>query len=849
MMEQISLTSVKLFLPVILSGIQVDAWRTKCASADFLANISNLAPNQLSECLPKVIPGLANLMTDSHHKVKASGVNAIKQIAAVITNPEILSISSHLINAFIEPAKETTKTLRVIVNTKFIHLIDPPALALMMPILKRALNDREAEGRRMASNVVTNIFSIADEKDVEPYMEMLIPNLKHSLLDPSPEVRSSAAQAIGAIVRHNTGGVFTSYTTDLIPWLKERMVSKSSMVDRLGSAQGLAEVIAAFEAGTEAVITQAVAFTSDTSNDAASRDGYIRLFTYLPSTMGDRFVNFIEAVIPPILVALSDETEYLRNSALHCGQILIQKFSSQAKRYLLPSLLEAIINEAWRIRHASVTLIGDFLFNISGISSKMSSDTANEDDTFGMANVDKTIIKYVGQKTRDRILVSIYLARFDSAVQVRQASSHIWKLVVPNTPRTVKELLHEMFDLIVFCISTSTEDRRVMAVECLTEVVRKLADRSLNVLMPELERALDPEKDIDHRRGAIEALGVIIGAVMSSEVFEPHSRSIVRIFNNTLCDPDARLRQSAGETFSMYANKIGLSALEEIVDPLFRDYSATESDAVLDGIVAILSVNRRGRVLNVPNLVSRILAFKSKAYVLSRLVDVIGDTIERNFIQIFTSLFDDQPTPLDDEYFGQCATLLKSIKSNYTIVGLFKFLALRAVNGDELAIRLMPEMLKLGVVRDETLAMLVENIMLLYTAEAVQSQQLGGRLMSAIIPQCSTNEALEIPTYLCAFVIGVREKSTKMPGLNAPGCWKPFTDLLALCSRSGSMDQRETTVHAVADLLQMTEYAPSLRPVTPSIIAILLRLLADQCPVMLKLYSVRCINTLLQKVS
>lgn len=119
---------------------------------------------------------------------------------------------------------------------------------------------------------------------------------------------------------------------------------------------------------------------------------------------------------------MSDETEYLRNSALHTGQILISTYCSQAKRYLLPSLLEGVVNESWRIRHAAVTLIGDFLFNISGISSKMTSDTANEDDTFGLHVVDKTIVKYVGQKSRDRILISLYLARFD-AVSIRMDST------------------------------------------------------------------------------------------------------------------------------------------------------------------------------------------------------------------------------------------------------------------------------------------------------------------------------------------------------------------------------------------------------------------------------------------
>jgi hypothetical protein len=39
------------------------------------------------------------------------------------------------------------------------------------------------------------------------------------------------------------------------------------MVDRLGAAQGLAEVISAFESGTELVMEQAIEFTANTEND------------------------------------------------------------------------------------------------------------------------------------------------------------------------------------------------------------------------------------------------------------------------------------------------------------------------------------------------------------------------------------------------------------------------------------------------------------------------------------------------------------------------------------------------------------------------------------------------------
>jgi hypothetical protein len=99
-----------------------------------------------------------------------------------------------------------------------------------------------------------------------------------------------------------------------------------------------------------------------------------------------------------------------------------------------------------------------------------------------------------------------------------------------------------------------------MAVECLSEVVRKLGDRIIDTLMPEVQSACDVEKTAEFRRGGMEALSVIITNA-SSEVFENYNKMINKIFRLSLCDPDLRLRQASGETFAVYNNVCSFNKL------------------------------------------------------------------------------------------------------------------------------------------------------------------------------------------------------------------------------------------------------------------------------------------------
>ena len=90
----------------------------------------------------------------------------------------------------------------------------------------------------------------------------------------------------------------------------------------------------------------------------------------------------------------------------------------------------------------------------------MSTETADEDDNFGTETSQQTITRTLGMERRNRVLSGLYMGRSDTALMVRQAALHVWKVIVAHTPKTLREILSTLFTLLLGCLASSSYDKR-----------------------------------------------------------------------------------------------------------------------------------------------------------------------------------------------------------------------------------------------------------------------------------------------------------------------------------------------------------------------------------------------------
>jgi hypothetical protein len=845
--SSLSSYGVKVILPDLLEGLDDDAWRSKKGACETLGAMAYLAPHQLAISLPEIIPPLTTVLNDSHKEVRAAANRSLKKFGEVISNPEIKALTSVLLKALSDPTKYTDEALDQLLKVQFVHYLDSPSLALVARILERGLNDRSAT-KRKAAQIIGSLAHLTERKDLMVHIPILVNGLKVAIVDPVPATRATASKALGSLIEK----LGEDALPDIIPGLMATLKSDTGAGDRLGSAQALSEVLAGL--GTQRLEeTLPTILQNATSSKAAVREGFMSLFIFLPACFGNSFSAYLNRIIPPILAGLADDVESIRETSLRAGRLLVKNFATRAIDLLLPELERGLADSSHRNRLSSVELVGDLLFNLTGITNK--DDAADEDeDVSGEAG--NSLLEVLGQEKRDKVLSALYICRCDTSGQVRIAAVGVWKALV-SSQKTLKELVPALTQLIIRRLASSDLEQRVIASQALGELIRKAGEGVLSTLLPSLDEGLKLATDPDSKQGICIALKELVTSTVP-EALDDYESTLVSIVRTALVDSNSDVREAAAEAFESLQKVIGKRAVDQVLPYLLSLLqSDEEADNALAALLTLLTEQTRSNII-LPVLIPTLIAppitrFNAKA--LASLARVAGSALNRRLPHIMNALMDSIVASKDPEMLNDLGESFDAV-----ILSVDEFDGLNTT---------MSEMLKLAKHDDhrkraaacEHFAKFFAKTDLdysRYTPDCIRALLISFDDADKDVVKSAWNALNELTKKLRkeemeSLVFSTRQvlQQVGVAGHNLPGFLLPkgINAILPIFLQGlmyGSPEQRTQSALAISDIIDRTS-GDSLRPFVTQITGPLIRVVSERS-VEVKAAILLTLNSLLLKI-
>ncbi|WPH00312.1 Hypothetical protein R9X50_00313700 [Acrodontium crateriforme] len=837
---------VKQILPTLLEGLDDHQWRSKKGASDSLGAMAYLDPQQLAISLPEIIPPLTEVLNDSHKEVRASANRSLQRFGEVISNPEVKSQVSILLKALSDPTKYTDDALDALIKVNFIHYLDAPSLALVVRILERGLGERSAT-KKKAAQIIGSLAHLTERKDLISHLPILVAGLRVAIVDPVPTTRATASKALGSTIEK----LGEDALPDLIPSLMQTLKSDTGAGDRLGSAQALSEVLAGL--GTSRLEeTLPTILQNVSSNKASVREGFMSLFIFLPACFGNSFANYLSRIIPPILAGLADDVESIRETALRAGRLLVKNFATRSVDLLLPELERGLADDSYRIRLSSVELVGDLLFNLTGISGKAEAEDIEENAT----EAGQSLLEVLGEERRNKVLSALYICRCDTSGLVRTSAMTVWKALVAS-PRTLRELVPTLTQFLIRRLASSNMEQKVIAGNALGELIRKAGEGVLATLIPTLEEGLQTSTDTDAREGICIALRELISSA-SPESLEDHEKTLISVVRTALVDHDEEVREAAAEAFDSLQKVLGKRAIEQVLPHLLSLLrSEDEAENALAALLTLLTEATRSNAI-LPNLLPTLLtspisAFNARA--LASLAEVASSSMTRRLPNILNALMDNivgcKDEALGNELNSAFDTILLSVDEYDGLNTMMSaMLALmkhddhrkRATADEHLAqffessevdfSRYYPDLIRVLLIAfDDSDTATVKAA---WTALNALTQRLRKEEMESLV--ISTRQALN--------QVGVAGHN--LPGFSLPKGINAILPIFLQGLMNGTAEQRTQAALAISDLVDRTS-PDGLRPFVTQITGPLIRVVSERSTD-LKSAILLTLNRLLEKI-
>lgn len=185
-------------LSTLVNGLSLQAkWQTQAGALGLITKVATDAPQEIGSCMPDLVPAVAPLMCESRAALSDGSKQAMAKMCEGIDNPDVKPLVPHLMSALGNPV-EVEDAIYKLAATTFVAQIECNALAITVPLLKRAFQTRSTPLKRISAKIITNMAKLVERpSDVEPFIPTLMPALKRASDEISdPEARAVCAEGV-----------------------------------------------------------------------------------------------------------------------------------------------------------------------------------------------------------------------------------------------------------------------------------------------------------------------------------------------------------------------------------------------------------------------------------------------------------------------------------------------------------------------------------------------------------------------------------------------------------------------------------------------------------------------------
>ncbi|KAI0063687.1 hypothetical protein BV25DRAFT_1990651 [Artomyces pyxidatus] len=192
--------SIRVVFRVLEGIIENGKWRTKVAALDALKGFVNGAEAAVANELATTLPKVVGAMHDTKAEVSSAAIKCATTLCTTLANADLAPHIPILVKCMSDPTSVPI-CVKSLSNTTFVAEVTAPALAVLVPLLMRALNDRSMDTQRRAVVVIDNLVKLVRDPTIAAmYLSPLVDGVDKIAKGAAfPEVRAFAEGALGTL--------------------------------------------------------------------------------------------------------------------------------------------------------------------------------------------------------------------------------------------------------------------------------------------------------------------------------------------------------------------------------------------------------------------------------------------------------------------------------------------------------------------------------------------------------------------------------------------------------------------------------------------------------------------------